>query len=119
MTDTINWGIIGTGFIAKRFAEGLSALDDAALVAVGSRSLKTADAFAAQFGVPRAHASYEALANDPEVDVVYVSTPHPMHKHDAIMCLNAGKPVLLEKPFTLTRAIPRRSSTWHGRRASS
>jgi predicted dehydrogenase len=101
MTDTINWGIIGTGNIASKFAEGLSALDDAALVAVGSRNQQTADAFAAQFGVPNAHTSYEALANDPDVDAIYVSSPHPFHKTDAIMCLNAGKPVLCEKPFTL------------------
>ena len=101
MTDTINWGIIGTGNIASKFAEGLSAIDDAALVAVGSRSLNTADAFAKQFGVPRAHASYEALVNDPEVDVIYISSPHPMHKENALLCLNAGKPILCEKPFTL------------------
>jgi predicted dehydrogenase len=101
MPDTIRWGIISTGWIAHKFATGLSVLPDAKLVAVGSRSQDSAKQFGDQYGVPKRHASYEALANDPEVDIVYIGTPHPMHRQDALMCLAAGKPVLCEKPFTL------------------
>ncbi len=101
MYDTIRWGILGTGGIARKFATGLQALDDAALVAVGSRSAETADRFADQFGAPRRHASYAALAADPEVDAIYVATPHSLHQENSLLCLEAGKPVLVEKPFTI------------------
>ena len=73
------------------------------LVAVGSRSQERADAFADTYDVPNRHASYEALAEDPEVDAVYVATPHPFHKENSILCLKAGKPVLCEKPFTINQ----------------
>jgi predicted dehydrogenase len=101
MTDKIRWGILGTGTIAKKFAEGLSAAGDADLIAVGSRTQDTADAFGDQFDVSHRHAGYEALAQDPNVDVVYVATPHPVHRDNSIMCLEAGKHVLCEKPFTI------------------
>lgn len=101
MADTIRWGILGTGGIAHKFADGLSALPDAELVAVGSRAQGSADAFAEEYGVSHRHATYDALAEDAEVDVVYVSTPHPMHKDNSILCLQAGKAVLCEKPFTI------------------
>ncbi|MBI4552259.1 MAG: Gfo/Idh/MocA family oxidoreductase [Candidatus Latescibacteria bacterium] len=101
MALTTRWGILGTGWIAQKFATGLRVLSDAELVAVGSRTEATAHAFADQFGAPRRHASYEALAHDPDVDVVYVSTPHSLHKDNTVLCLNAGKPVLCEKPFTI------------------
>lgn len=101
MADTIRWGILGTGGIAHKFADGLSALPDAELVAVGSRAQNSADAFAEEYGVSHRHATYDALAEDAEVDVVYVSTPHPMHKDNSILCLQAGKAVLCEKPFTI------------------
>jgi predicted dehydrogenase len=104
MTTTIRWGILGTGNIAKKFATGLATVPNAALAAVGSRSRESADAFAEKFSIPRRHASYEALAADPDIDVVYVSTPHPMHKANALLCLEAGKAVLCEKPFTLNAA---------------
>jgi predicted dehydrogenase len=97
----VRWGIIGTGSIAKQFARGLQVIDDAQLVAVGSRTQSAADAFGKEFSVPNRHASYEALAQDPEVDVVYVATPHPFHQDNTILCLNAGKPVLCEKPFAI------------------
>ena len=100
----IRWGILGTGSIATKFATGLGFLPDAELVAVGSRSQEGADRFGAQFGIPRRHASYAALANDPDVDVVYVSTPHPFHKENTILCLEAGKAVLCEKPFAVNAA---------------
>ncbi len=101
MYETIRWGIIGTGNIAKKFATGLTALPDAELVAVGSRNQATADVFGDQFNVPRRHPSYAALAADPEVDAVYISTPHPFHKPNSLLCLEAGKAVLTEKPFTM------------------
>ena len=102
--DNIRWGILGPGNIARSFSQGLSVLDDAEIVAVGSRSAERAAAFGEQYGVRRRYASYEALANDPDVDVVYVATPHPFHKEHSLLCLRAGKPVLCEKPFTLNAA---------------
>jgi predicted dehydrogenase len=97
----IRWGIIGTGKIAHKFAEGLSVVADAELVAVGSRAQATADAFGAELNVPRRYASYQALVDDPEVDVVYVSTPHQDHRASTLLCLEAGKPVLCEKPLAI------------------
>lgn len=97
----IRWGILSTGWIARKFAQGLSVLPDAEIVAVGSRAQETADAFGDEYGVPRRYATYEALAADPDVDVVYIGTPHPFHKDNAILNLEAGKAVLLEKPFTI------------------
>lgn len=99
----LRWGILATGGIAGAFASDLRAagLD---LVAVGSRSQESADAFAARFDIPNAHPSYEALVADPEVDIVYVSTPHPMHHANARLALEAGKHVLVEKAFTLNQA---------------
>jgi predicted dehydrogenase len=101
MADKIRWGILGTGGIAHKFATGLQAAPEAELVAVGSRTQAAADEFGNTFGVPRRHASYEALANDPEVDVIYVSTPHTLHKDNTLLCLHAGKAVLCEKPFAV------------------
>ena len=99
----LRWGILATGGIAGAFASDLrtAGLD---LVAVGSRSQQSADAFAARFDIAHAHPSYEALVADPDVDIVYVSTPHPMHHENARLALEAGKHVLVEKPFTLNRA---------------
>ena len=111
----IRWGIIGTGGIASTFAADLELTDSGTAVAVGSRSQETADAFADRFGIPNRHVSYEALVADPEVDVVYVATPHPMHHEDALLALRAGKPVLVEKPFTMNAARGRAS--WSRRRA--
>lgn len=104
MTDKIRWGILGTGNIAKQFATGLQALDDVEILAVGSRAQATADAFGNDYDIPHRYANYEALANDPDVDAIYIATPHPMHKDNAILCLMAGKAVLCEKPFTVNLA---------------
>lgn len=101
MSTKIRWGILATGTIAAEFAADLQLLPDAELVAVGSRSQESADAFAARFGIPRAHGSWEALAADDEVDVVYVATPHSAHFAAAELCLKSGRAVLCEKPFTL------------------
>lgn len=97
----IRWGIMGTGRIAKDFARGLASVRGAALVAVGSREQATADAFARQFKVARAHPTYEALAADAGVDAIYISTPHPLHCENTLLCLSRGKAVLCEKPFAL------------------
>ena len=99
--DKLRWGILGAGRIAGVFAEGLRGLVDAELVAVGSRTAEAANAFADRYGVPRRHAGYAALVADPEVDVIYVATPHALHKEQTLLCLAAGKPVLCEKPFAI------------------
>jgi predicted dehydrogenase len=104
MTKKIRWGILGTGRIAGEFAQGLSVLADAELVAVGSRTQEAANLFADKFNVARRHASYEALANDAEVEVIYISTPHSLHAENTLLCLQAGKAVLCEKPFAINAA---------------
>jgi predicted dehydrogenase len=98
---TVRWGILSTGAMARLFAEGLARLERAELVAVGSRTREAAIRFGEAYGVPRRHASYRALVEDPEVDVVYVATPHAFHHRDTLMSLAAGKAVLCEKAFAL------------------
>jgi predicted dehydrogenase len=100
-TSTIRWGILGPGRIAHKFATGLQAAPDAELVAVGSRTQEKAEAFADEFNAPRRHGSYESLAADPDVDVIYVATPHPHHMDATLLCLDHGKAVLCEKPFAM------------------
>jgi predicted dehydrogenase len=117
MADTLRWGILATGWIAEQFTRDLQ-LTGRPVVAVGSRSQKAAERFAARFGIPRTHASYADLAADPEVDIVYVATPHPMHAANAIMALEAGKHVLVEKAFTINAAEAQRvvdAADRHGR----
>jgi predicted dehydrogenase len=101
MAQMIRWGILGTGRIAHTFAAGLRSVPDVELVAVGSRSQQAAERFGDEMNVPRRHASYEELANDPDVDVIYVSSPHSAHMENSLLCINAGKAVLCEKPFTI------------------
>jgi predicted dehydrogenase len=100
MTDALRWGILATGGIAHQFAGDL-VKNGFTVQAVGSRSQAGADAFAAEFGIPTAHPSYEALVADPEVDIIYVATPHPFHEAHAALALEAGKHVLVEKPLTV------------------
>jgi predicted dehydrogenase len=100
VTTPFRWGILGTGWIAEMFVTDLNALG-IDIAAVGSRTQDAADAFAARFGIPLAHGSYEALVSDPEVDAIYVATPHPFHAENALLAIEAGKHVLIEKPFTL------------------
>jgi len=100
----IRWGILGTGNIACQFARGLRDAASAELVAVGSRSLEKSQAFGRDFGVAHCHGSYERLADDPDIDVVYISTPHAMHRENAILCLESGKAVLCEKPLAINRS---------------
>jgi predicted dehydrogenase len=100
-TTPLRWGIMGTGGIAGAFAEDLTLTGSGVVAAVGSRTAEGAGAFADRFGIETRHSGYEALANDPGIDVVYVATPHPMHHANARLALEAGKPVLVEKPFTM------------------
>jgi predicted dehydrogenase len=101
VTDLVGWGILANGHIASVFARDLALLStEARLVAVGSRSLEKAMAFAADHGIPRAYDSYAELAGDPDLDVVYVASTHHDHFASAKLCLEAGKSVLVEKPLT-------------------
>ncbi|MEV6830945.1 Gfo/Idh/MocA family oxidoreductase [Amycolatopsis sp. NPDC051102] len=97
----LRWGIMGTGGIAGAFAQDLKLTESGVVAAVGSRTVESAGRFADQHDIDTRHGSYEALASDPGVDVVYVATPHPMHHANARLALEAGKPVLVEKPFTM------------------
>ncbi|MCM1976959.1 MULTISPECIES: Gfo/Idh/MocA family protein [Streptomyces] len=97
----VRWGILATGGIAATFAADLVDLPDAEVVAVASRSQASADAFAERFGIGRAYGDWESLAADEDIDVVYVATPHSAHRAAAGLCLEAGRNVLCEKPFTL------------------
>jgi predicted dehydrogenase len=107
MGTPLRWGIIGTGLIAHTFASDLRLGDDGVVAAVGSRSQASADSFGQEFGIERRHGSYESLVADPQVDVVYVATPHPMHRDNAMLALEHSKPVLVEKAFTMTASEAR------------
>jgi predicted dehydrogenase len=104
---SIRWGVIGAGGIATKFCDDLQLLPDHEVVAVGARSAGTSDAFASRFGIARVHSSYADLAAEPLVDAVYVATPHPMHHDAAMLAIEAGKAVLVEKPFTMDAAEAR------------
>src|SRR3954454_21198149 len=104
MDAPLRWGVIGTGAIAGTFTADLALGDEGRVVAVGSRSQASADAFADRFGIPNRHASHAALAADPEFEAVYVTTPHPAHRVAALTALRAGKAVLVEKPLTMNAA---------------
>lgn len=98
---TFNWAILGLGKIARKFAQDLQRIDDARLVAVGSRSLERARAFATDFGAEHAAGSYAATFDGPRIDAVYIATPHTGHRELTLMCLERGIPVLCEKPLGL------------------
>ena len=98
---TIRWGIIGLGSIAHKFAQDLMTVDACELYAVASRSQEKADAFASQYKASKAYSTYAGLANDAQVDAVYIATPHALHKDNTIMCLKKGIAVLCEKPFAM------------------
>ncbi len=101
MSTKTRWGIISTGTIAGKFADATQYVEDAALLAVGSRSPEAADAFGERHGIPHRHASYEDLVGDPDVDAVYVATPHNLHHANTLLALEAGKHVLCEKPLAV------------------
>ena len=97
----IRWGVIGPGIIATGFAEAMQWVEGGTITAVASRSAERAEAFGDRFDIPTRYGDYDALAADPDVDVVYVATPHSRHEADTIGLLRAGKHVLCEKPFAL------------------
>ena len=107
MTNTsLRWGILGTGGIAALQTSDLND-NGFTVTAVGSRTTQSADAFASRWGIATAHPSYDALVHDENVDAIYVSTPHPFHHENALQALNAGKHVLVEKPFAMNAAQTR------------
>lgn len=101
MSDSIRWGILGTGAIAHAFAGALRDSADSTVVAVGSRSLASADAFADRFDIARRYGSYADLASAPDIDVIYIATPASLHAQNTTLALEHGKAVLCEKPFAL------------------
>ena len=113
----IRWGLVGTGWIAERFALSLATTPGAHLYAVASRTRERAESFARRRGVSKAYGSYEELYEDKSVDVVYIATPVTRHREDCLACLGAGKPVLCEKPFTVN-AVEAREVVEAARRES-
>lgn len=101
MQHKIKWGILSTGHISGKFADALKMLPEAKLVAVASRDAITATAFAERHNIPKAYASYLELAEDPEIDVIYIGTPHTFHLENSVLCMSKGKAVLCEKAFTI------------------
>lgn len=101
---TLNIGILGTGRMAAVMAKAIASMKHETAVAVGSRSLEKAQAFAKEYGISKAYGSYEELCKDPEVDLIYVVSPHSHHLEHGALCMEAGKPVLVEKSFTANAA---------------
>jgi dihydrodiol dehydrogenase / D-xylose 1-dehydrogenase (NADP) len=107
MENKIRWGIISTGHISAKFATVLAILPEAELVAVASRNLQTAQEFAEKYHIPKAYGTYEEMASDPDIDVIYIGTPHTFHLENAVMCMRKGKAVLCEKAFAINAAEAR------------
>jgi D-xylose 1-dehydrogenase (NADP+, D-xylono-1,5-lactone-forming) len=103
-TECLRWGLLCTARINRRLIPAIRAAKRAELLAVASRSQATADAYAAEWGIPRAHGSYEALLSDPDIDIVYVSLPNSLHAEWAVRAAWFGKHVLCEKPLALSVA---------------
>lgn len=101
---SFNWGILGTGGIAQAFVDDLSRAEGHHVIAIGSRSIEKAQSFAKPIRGATAHGSYSELVADKKVDAIYVATPHPMHLEHSLLAMNAGKPVLCEKPFAMSAA---------------
>ena len=101
MSKIYNWGIIGPGKIAHKFAKGLSAIKNARVHGVASRSIDRAKAFAQEYKAPHFYGSYEEITDCPDLDVVYIATPHVFHCENTLMCLSKRVPVLCEKPFAM------------------
>jgi predicted dehydrogenase len=104
VSTEIRWGVVGPGRIADKVVEDFAVVDGARVVAVASRSVDRARGFAQRHGIERAHGSYADILADPEVDVLYIATPHPQHHAVALGALRAGKALLIEKAFTATTA---------------
>ena len=105
---TWNWGIIGLGRIARKFADDLKLLPNARLHAVASTSAERAQEFASEYEAPHAYGTYEGIINCPDLDIVYIATPHVLHFENAMLCLEYGIPVLCEKPFAMNLNQARR-----------
>ena len=101
--NTVKWGILGPGRIAKKFVLGLRQIETAELYAVASRSLERATEFAKEEGAEKAYGSYQEMLQDPELDVVYIATPHVFHFEQTLLCLKNKKAVLCEKPFAINK----------------
>ncbi len=102
-TKKVNWGIIGTGWIARKLATALQVVNNSELYAVGSRTSASAKKFADEYHIPHAYGSYEELISDPAVDLVYVATPHNLHLENTLAALRHGKHVLCEKPMGVNK----------------
>lgn len=100
----IRWGIVGPGWIASLFAEDLARTPGSRCIAVASRDLSRAKAFAEKHGIDKAYGDYAAIAADPDVDIIYIATPHSHHHQHARLMLEAGKPLMVEKPFAMNSA---------------
>jgi predicted dehydrogenase len=98
---TINWGIIGAGFIAQVFTEEFDYIEQGKITAIASRSRDKAEKFALKNNIEKSYSSYEELAKDDEVDVIYIATPHSLHLENTLLCLNNNKHVLCEKPIAI------------------
>jgi predicted dehydrogenase len=98
------WGIVGTGYISARFADGLKYVEGAEIYAVASRDKATAQAFTNRFGIPKAYSSYEEMAKDNDIDIVYIGTPNAAHIDNALLFLEAGRAVLCDKPLASNSA---------------
>ena len=98
----LNWGLLSTARINQRLIPAIRAAERVELVAVASRVQARADAYAAEWGIPRAHGSYDALLDDPDVDVVYISLPNSLHAEWTVRAAHAGKHVLCEKPLAVS-----------------
>jgi predicted dehydrogenase len=101
MSKTYNWAILGCGKIARKFSNDLKTLPNARLYAASSRSIENAQSFASELGFEKAYGSYEEMVQDPNVDVVYIATPHSHHFEHSMLCLNHKKAVLCEKAFAI------------------
>lgn len=112
----MKWGILATGNIAKKFASTINQMskENEQLVAVGSRNIESAKAFAKEHDIPRYYDSYEALVKDQDVEAVYVATPNTLHYENCRLCLEHGKHVLCEKPFTINDKQARNCTGWQG-----
>ena len=101
IAPSLRWGVLGTGWIADKFVTALQKHSSQRIAAIGSRSLDSATEFARRCGIERAHGSYEELTSDPDVDVVYIATPHNAHLPHALLALQSGKHTVVEKPLAL------------------
>lgn len=102
--DQVRWGILSTGRIAQQFAHDIQWVNNGLLAAVSSRSRSTAQDFADQYGIPKAYGNYQDMLSDPEVDAIYVATPHTLHLQNSLDAIATGKHVLCEKPLTISPA---------------